>query len=84
MSKITKLTVEEALHLQPIRAGKNSWLTNAIAELKVGEAFLFSKSEWKSKATPYLTIRKIAGNLNVKVNYGLHPDGKSYLVKRIE
>ena len=74
--------VSESETLTPMH-GRNTWLHGYISALKVGESFSFAFEDWKVKALPYLNIRNSAKKLGITVQYGRHPNGKGYLVKRV-
>ncbi len=76
------LSVEEAEGLEPLGKGRFTWLYSDLSLLKVGEGLVISYTDWKTNTTPYATIRKVAKNLNRTFNYGRHPDGSGWLVKR--
>lgn len=51
--------------------------------LKIGDVILIRFSDWKTKTNPYRTIGRAAKNMNRKFEYGEHPDGSGWLVKRV-
>jgi hypothetical protein len=77
------LNADEAKDLQPLGGGKFNWLSKKLVLLKMGEAIEIRYTEWKGKSTPYKTIRTAAKNLNRDFDYGRHPDGSGWLVKRV-
>jgi len=77
-------SAEEAKELVPMRKGKFNWVYQKLMLLKVGEALAIDYKEWKTKNTPYVTIRKAAKNLGREFDYGRHPDGSGWLVKRVK
>ena len=77
-------SIEEAKELIPLRKGKHNWVYKKLMLLKVGEALGIGFSDWKTKSTPYATIRRAAKHLDRKFDYGHHPDGSGWLVKRVE
>jgi len=72
----------EAEGLEPLGGGRFNWLYKRLALLKVGEAIAIPYTDWNTKSTPYKTIRTAAKNLKRNFNYGRHPDGSGWLVKR--
>jgi hypothetical protein len=77
------LSAEEAEGLHPLGKGRFTWLYKRLITLKVGEAIAIPFDEWKAKEPPYRTVRKAANNLGRDFNYGRHPDGSGWLVKRV-
>ncbi len=77
------LSTEEAAELQPIKKGKHSWLYKKLILIKVGEGIVIRFADWKTKSNPYRTIRTAAKNMKREFDYGLHPDGSGWLVKRV-
>jgi hypothetical protein len=77
------LNSDEAEGLEPLRGGRFTWLYKKLVLLKVGEALVIRYADWNTKSTPYKTIRRVAKNLNRTFNYGRHPDGSGWLVKRV-
>ncbi|MCF8463895.1 MAG: hypothetical protein K9G41_03580 [Flavobacteriales bacterium] len=77
------LSAKEAEGLEPLGKGRYNWLYADLMLLKVGEAVEIRYDDWKTKTSPYATIRKVAKNLNRRFNYGRHPDGSGWLVKRV-
>ena len=51
--------------------------------LEIGEAIIIEKDDWKGKSTPYRIIRRAAKKFNRKFDYGRHPKGSGWLVKRV-
>ncbi len=79
---IRYLTAEESANLSPLKSGKRTWLYAAIAPLEVGQSLVFPITDWRGKTTPYLSIRNAAKKLGYTLEYGRHPNGKEYLIKR--
>ena len=77
------LDANEAEDLEPLGRGKQNWLYKKLILLKMGEAIAIRFSDWNTKTTPYKTIRTAAKNLKRSFNYGRHPDGSGWLVKRV-
>jgi hypothetical protein len=77
------LTAEEAEGLQPLGKGKFTWLYKQLVLLQVGEAIVIPYGDWKTKEPPYRTIRTAAKNLTRTFDYGHHPDGNGWMVKRM-
>lgn len=77
-----KLSVEEAKEIQPLKRGKYNWLYKQLMLLQTGEAILIRYTDWKTKTSPYETIRTAARNLKRTFDYGLNPDGSGWVVKR--
>ncbi|MCF8258389.1 MAG: hypothetical protein K9J06_12610, partial [Flavobacteriales bacterium] len=69
------LSAEEAKDLQPLKKGKYNWLYKRLMLRKLGEAIVIPYPDWKTKNTPYETIRTAAKNLKREFDYGRHPDG---------
>lgn len=78
-----KLNSEEAEGLEPLGGGRHNWLYKELMLLKPGEAIIIRYNDWKTKRPPYETIRTAAKNLKRTFNYGRHPDGSGWLVKRV-
>jgi len=76
------LNEDEAGELRPLGRGKFTWLYKSLMLLKVGEAIVIEFDDWKTKEPPYRTIRTAAKNLNREFDYGRHPDGNGWVVKR--
>ena len=79
-----KLTVEEASKLIPMKKGKHTWLYIELMQLKPGEGIIINRADWKTKTTPYKTIRGAEGVLKMTFEYGRMPDGSGWLVKRVK
>jgi hypothetical protein len=77
------LDANEAEGLEPLGRGKQNWLYKKLTLLKVDEAIAIRFSDWNTKTPPYKTIRTVAKNLKREFNYGRHPDGSGWLVKRV-
>ncbi len=77
------LNADEAADLHPLGKGRFNWLYKRLVLLKVGEAIEIPYTDWKTKTPPYETIRTAAKNLNRDFDYGRHPDGSGWLVKRV-
>lgn len=77
------LNAEEASELQPMGRGRFNWLYKKLMLLKEGEAIIIRFTDWKTKNTPYKTIRLAAKNLKREFDYGRYPDGSGWLVKRV-
>ena len=78
-----KLNAEEAKEIFPLKKGKYTWLYKALMTLEIGEAIIIEKDDWKGKSTPYRIIRRAAKKFNRKFDYGRHPKGSGWLVKRV-
>ncbi len=77
------LNPDEAEELEPLKGGRFTWLYKKLALLMVGEALVIRYEDWNTKSNPYRTIRRAAKNLKRNFNYGRHPDGSGWLVKRV-
>ena len=75
---------EEAKELHPLKKGNHNWLYKALLLLEVGQAIGIDQKEWKTSNTPYATIRRVAEKLGREFDYGRHPDGSGWLVKRLK
>lgn len=82
--KMKILNSDEADGLEPLGKGKYNWLYKRLMLIAVGEAIVIHYDDWKGKSTPYKTIRTAAKNLKRDFNYGRHPDGSGWLVKRVK
>lgn len=78
------LPPDEASGLQPMKSGNYNWLYKRLMLLKIGEGIAIAFSDWKTKNTPYATIRRAAKKLKREFDYGRHPDGSGWLVKRVK
>lgn len=78
------LDEDELGDLQPLGSGKYSPLYKTLIVLKVGQGLVVYYSEWKVKYSPYSTIRKVEETYNRKFEYGRHPNGEGWLVKRLK
>lgn len=77
------LNPDEADGLHPLGKGRYNWLYKQLIQLPIGAAIEIPYSDWKTKTPPYETIRTAAKNLNRQFDYGRHPDGSGWLVKRV-
>jgi len=77
------LSAEEADGLHPLGKGRFTWLYRKLLTLKVGEAIAIPFDDWKTKDPPYRSIRNAAKNSKRQFDYGRHPDGSGWLVKRV-
>lgn len=69
----------------PIRGkGRSSHVFNSLINLKVGEALLIEKSDWKRKAGPGTLIRYIEKKHRMRFSCGALNDGSGWAVKRID
>jgi hypothetical protein len=78
-----ELSPEEAAELQPMKSGKHNWLYKKLSVMQVNAGIIIRFADWKTKNTPYATIRRAAKNLKREFDYGRHPDGSGWLVKRV-
>jgi len=77
------IDANEADGLEPMGRGRFTWLYKRLMLLQVGEAIAIPYGDWKTKTSPYRTIRTAAKNLKRQFDYGRHPDGSGWLVKRV-
>lgn len=64
--------------------GRSSALYNSIVNLKVGEALLIEKKDWKRKAGPGTLVRYIEKTQRMRFSCGAIDDDKGWAVKRLE
>ena len=77
------LNADEIGDLLPLGRGRFSELYKNLIILKVGQAISICYSDWKIKTTPYRTIRNVEKAYGRQFEYGHHPDGSGWLVKRV-
>ena len=79
-----KLSNEEFDQLPIKGKGRSSHVFNSIINLKIGEAVLIEKKDWKRKAGPGTLVRYIEKTQNMKFTCGAVEGDKGWAVKRID
>ncbi len=79
-----KLSNEEFDQLPIKGKGRSSHVFNSIINLKIGEAVLIEKKDWKRKAGPGTLVRYIEKTHNMKFTCGAVEGDKGWAVKRID
>lgn len=64
--------------------GRSSAVFNAILSLKVNEALIITKAEWKPKYPPTKIVTRIEQRFKMKFIRGALPDRSGWAVKRIK
>lgn len=77
------LTADESKDLHPLGSGRFSELYKKLILIEMGQTILIRHADWKVKITPYGTIRKVEKTYARKFEYGRHPDGDGWMVKRV-
>jgi hypothetical protein len=79
-----KLSIEEYEQLPLKGKGRSSQVFNSLINLKMGEALLIEKKDWKRKAAPGTLLRYLEKKHNMKFHCGALDDNSGWAVKRIE
>lgn len=64
--------------------GRSSAVFNAILSLKVNEALIITKAEWKPKYPPTQMVNRITRRFGMKFIKGALPDRSGWAVKRVK
>lgn len=78
-----KLTAEEASELNFSGRGRTTLVSAMVASLKVGEAVIITRADWKSKGAPYRVVNYLEKRTGRQFVKGRLPDGTGWAVKRI-
>lgn len=81
---IKRLTSEEFDNLHLHRRGRSSVFYNTLLEMKVGEAIIIEKKEWRPKYPPTTIINRVQKNFGYKFTWGALSDRSGWAVKRIK
>ena len=77
------LSVEEAKDILLTSSGRQTKVSAMASELKVGEALIINREDWKRKKGPYAVINYLAKKTGRTFKKGRLPDGSGWVVKRI-
>ncbi len=81
---IRKIEPEEFERLTLHGRGRSSPFYNAVLALKVGEALVIEKKDWKAKYSPTIVVNRVAKKHGYKYLCGALPDRSGWAVKRVK
>ncbi|MCW5908675.1 MAG: hypothetical protein KIS94_16090 [Chitinophagales bacterium] len=77
-------TPEEADQLVILKSKRHTRVVLGLARLKVNEAMLIERgTDWVTKHTPWRVVNAFVRKRGWKVEKGIDPEGKGWLVKRL-
>ena len=81
---IKRISAEEFDRMPLHGQGRSSAAYNAILSLKVGEAIIIEKKDWKPKYPPTHLVNKIERKFGMKFIRGALPDRSGWGIKRVK
>lgn len=63
--------------------GSSSPFYNKLMNMKVGDAYIIYKTEWRVKYFPGLICKRVSKNFGHKFKYGSLPDRSGWAIKRV-
>jgi hypothetical protein len=78
-----KLTVEEAADITPIKRGRETEVSKALKQLKIGEGLVITHADWQTAGSPYRVVQNVSKSLGRTFENGKMPDGSGWIVKRL-